>query len=244
MEVEPLDLDVQELDEYKGVHHVIFRRKWEDISGAVKILSDKCETFLACEHDPDMGCSMFHVHCMLHNFATNNKKPVEGIRGIIPDQFKKRGQYVIMEKTEKTPRKYYDKDKLCVYILKGDEECARWVKNISPVKLTELVEQWKDHSEQKTSSDNKLKTHWDIIQEIVKEIEVIDIRKQVGSKLLTCKKVTFDEIWNKTIRKLNEHKIKTHVKEIERFVVSVMRITQCEDMRENLKAQVYKNIFH
>jgi len=247
MEFQPINVEeAQEGDDiYVGVHHVVFRRQWSDISGVVKLLSQKCERFLACEHTPDMGCNVPHVHCLLDRFETNNKIPVEGIRGAIPAEYKKRGQYVIMEKTQVAPRKYYKVKPLAVYIVKGDEEVVRYVKLFSPVELKEFAEQWINHSEQKTdASDNKTKTHWDIIQEIVKEIEPESHSRQVGNTLLTCKRVTFDEIWHKTLKKLNEHKIKTHVKEIERFVVSVMRVTQCDDMRERLKEQVHKNIFH
>lgn len=236
---------MEEQDVYAGVHHVVFRREWKDISGAVKELSSKCERFLACEHDPDMGCATAHVHCLLDRFDTSNKIPVEGIRGAIPREFKQRGQYVIMEKTQDSPRKYYKVKPLAVYICKGDENCVRYIKNFSPVEVKEFIEQWVDHSEHKVdSSEPKTKTHWDIIQEIARDCEPVISTQQVGLKLLTCKKVTFDEIWHKTIKHLNQNKIKTHVKEIERFVVSVMRITQCEDMRENLKSQVFKNIFH
>lgn len=246
MEFQPVNVDeaVEGDDVYVGVHHVVFRRQWCDISGVCKLLSQKCERFLACEHTPDMGCSVPHVHCLLDRFQTNNKIPVEGIRGAIPTEFKKRGQYVIMEKTEKVPRKYYKVNPLAIYCIKGDEEVIRYVKLFSPVELKEFAEQWINHSEQKADASDKTKTHWDIVQEIVKEIEPESYSRQVGYKLLTGTRVTFDEIWSKTIKKLNEHKIKTHVKEIERFVVTVMRVTQCDDMRLRLKEQVHKNIFH
>lgn len=231
-------------DEYLGVHQVVFRRSWVDISGACKILAGKCKRFLACEHNADAGCATTHVHCLLDQFETSNKIPVEGIRGVIPADYKKRGQYVIMEKTETQPRKYYKVTPLAIYMIKGNEECVRYVKEFSPLELKEYAEQWIDHSDQKAETSDKVKTHWDIVQEIVKEIEPESHSRRVGNSLLTCKTVSYDEIWYKTIRKLNEYKIKTHTKEIERFVVTVMRMTQCDDMRENLKSQVYKNIFH
>lgn len=231
-------------DQYLGVHQVVFHRSWVDISGVCKELSKRCSRFIACEHPADEDIKCTHVHCLLDGFETKNKVPVEGIRAVIPEEYKGRGQYVIMQKTQKPPRVYYRYKELAIYIIKGNAENIRYLKNVSPVEEKELAEQWINHSDHKADSDSsKVKTHWDIIQDIVKDIEPESKTIQVGSKLLTSKRVSFDEVYYKTIQHLNRNKIKTHVKEIERFVVSVMRITQCDELRESLKLQIHKNIF-
>lgn len=231
-------------DEYVGVLHVIFYQSWTDISGVAKMLSAKCETFLACEHEPDEKVQHAHVHCLLHNFDSLNEIPVEGVRTFIPKEFKGRGQYVIMKKTEKKPRVFYKIEPLSIYMIKGNVDCVRFVKNYSPVGLEELASQWIDHSAQvEDQPKTKERTHWDIIQEIVNDIEPESKTIQVGSKLLTSKRVSYDEVWSKTLKHLNKNKIKTCNQDLERWLVSVMRVTQCDDLRENLKSQMFKKLF-
>lgn len=231
-------------DVYMGVLHVVFHRSWCDVSGVCKDISAKCETFLACEHEADDKVKTSHVHCLLHNFDSLNRIPVEGVRTFIPKEFKGRGQYVIMEKTE-VARKYYKVDELSVYMIKGEEKCVRYVKNYSPVQLEALASKWIDHSVHAESNPDrkKEKTHWDIILDIVADIEPSSSSIQVGNKLLTSKRVSYDEVWYKTLKHLNANRIKTCKNDLERWLVSVMRVTQCDELRENLKVSIERKLF-
>jgi len=110
-------------------------------------MADKCSRFLAAQHNADRKVKTTHVHCALENFESKNELPVEGVRTFIPSEFKGRGQYAIMKKTERT-KKFYHYDSLCVYIIKASLANVRLVNGISPVTMDELASKWIDHSVQ------------------------------------------------------------------------------------------------
>lgn len=233
-----------ESDVYQGVLHVIFHKSWADVSGICHKMAEKCTRFLAAQHNADDKVKTTHVHCALEHFDSQNVIPVEGVRTFIPDEFKGRGQYVIMKKTEKPPKRFYHYETLCIYIIKASVLNVKLVKNLSPDKLEQLASQWIDHSEpvKRTPKHEECsKTHWEIIQEVKEEIN-----KQHKDKInpytggLTGE-YSFELVYRMLLVVLRKYKIRTSRNELERFMITIIRDDY--NFEDKVMLAIKKNIF-
>lgn len=232
-----------ESDTYQGVLHLIFHRGWSDVSGICHKIAEKCDRFLAAQHNADDKVKTTHVHCAIENFRSDNKIPVEGLRTFLPAELKGRGQYVIMKKTEKS-KKFYHYETLCIYIIKASVLNVKLVRNLSPVKLDELASQWINHSEpvkRTPKTEECSKTHWEIIQEVKEEIN-----KQPKDKInpytggLTGE-YSFELVYRMLLVVLKKYRIRTSRNELERFMITIIRDDY--NFEDQVMLAIKKNIF-
>lgn len=231
-------------DTYQGVLHVIFKKPWCDVSGICHKIADRCKRFTAAQHNADEQIKTTHVHCALEDFDSDNKIPVEGVRTFIPDEFKGKGQYAILKKTEKSPRKFYDYETLVIYIIKASVLNVKLVKHMSPEYLDELASKWVDHSDNKNKvpkNEECSKTHWEICQEVLSEVEKLPKDRINPVTMSLVGTYSYETIYSVLMKVLRKYRVRTSRNELERFLVTIMR--DDINFQEEIMGAIKKNIF-
>lgn len=227
------------------VFHVIVRKPYTDASGLVMDL-EKYGNILCGEHEPDDTDKMIHCHIMC-----DTDKSAEAIRKrIVVHSLNGRGQYAIMEKTEKL-REVYDVFKLAVYILKGKRETKRFCKGYSDEFIEEAIKAWRPQPvkadinlDKKDMKDTK--THYQLIKEIYAKASKTTriVRDEFGNLVNENCIENSVATWHLMCRVLNENSIRTSSHELERFYVTLLRQDpqHQEDLYNNLMRKLNSRV--
>ena len=246
-------------EEVLDTHHVIVRKPYEAIKALAEYVESHSEEYLIGEHEPDekkhrgktTGCPVVHCHIMIYKMTVSVealRKEIKKIPGM------GRGQYAIMERTEKE-RRLYDKDKLCIYILKGAVETAKDYTfgygipnpstNIS--QLEAWAEGWimpdVDANGQMIPSNKEKRdtTIYDIAMKVYeignKEIKLGHHNELIHHFLPSI------ENWRIMCRELNQARIRTSRNELERAWVTILRQDDenCNSLFYSIQQNVFRN---
>jgi len=216
------------------VWQLVLRKPFEEIKAFGEWLKDQVEGFVICQHEPDEKEKTIHCHVM----TVGLKVGVEGLRKQIKKVSGGRGQYAIMEKTEKT-REEYDRDKLAIYCLKGRVANCK-LASYDDITIAAWASKWVDRSEP-LSKEEKEKTIWDVI---MKAHGMCHKEWKYGShNELNLQAEPSKENWFILMRELNLAKIKTSRNELERAWVTLLRQDprNQEDLYNSIMSNVFRN---
>jgi len=218
----------------------------------IKPFTDWCKSsgfdYLAGQHEADATVKRQHVHISLRGNIT-----VEGIRKHIPKEWRGKGEYGILTKCQDT-KELYDFDKLCIYIIKGQQVIADTCQSsCSKEKIYEYLTAWvfvtraplptKDRSDGGSKEGEKPeKTQWAIIMEAREMCSKTSriYQGQFGeAQMEGCVENSLQN-FKILINLLNKYKIRTSINELERIYCTMLR--QDQGNQEDLYQAVVKRI--
>lgn len=216
------------------VWQVVLRKPFEEIKAFGEWLREQTIGFMICQHEADQEITTTHCHILLEGL----KVGTEGLRKQIKKVCPGRGQYAIMEKTQKT-REDYDRDKLAIYCIKGSVANCK-LASYDEVQQAIWATKWVDRSEP-LSKEEKDKTIWDVI---MKAHGMCHKEWKYGShNELNLQAEPSKENWFILMRELNLAKIKTSRNELERAWVTLLRQDprNQEDLYNSIMSNVFRN---
>lgn len=231
------------------VWQVVVKQPYESVKALE--LEAYADNVLFAEHGADGSTARIHTHVVLDGVKVG--------RAAIEKRIKKhgyggRGNYAILTEC-KDIKQPYDRDKLCIYVLKGNVELCKQT-TYSSDQIAQWAAQWqgfvkrsastpKEKPEAKTLSKPDT-SHWAIMEDIRQETrQHPGIWTQVNTihtgddglvhePIWVCN--NRKHVWNTMIKHLTKHKVRTSKNELERFWVSMMR------EEENTSHALYSSI--
>lgn len=221
------------------VWQVVVKQPYESVKALE--LSAYADNVLFAEHGADGSTKRIHTHVVLDGVKVG--------RAAIEKRIKKfgyggRGNYAILTEC-KDIKEPYDRDKLCVYVLKGNKDLCKQT-TYSDEQIVQWVSQWQGFGKRpaeklinhpaKSALPKPDMSHW-AIMEVIRE----ETRSHPGVWTEINQITTGDDglvqepmwvcnnrkhVWNVMIKHLTKHKIRTSKNELERFWVSMMREEQ------------------
>lgn len=188
-------------------------------------LEECAENYMICQHEADEEINRTHCHIMLEGVSVSD----ETIRKrIMRAGAGGRGQYAILKKVKRGGAEY-DRDKLGVYMLKGDKE--KYMAGTYPVsKIEEWVSAWvapRSKQDEVEVKEEKGRDHWTLMniimdksKEFWKESNVIDV---YGCLVIEVRCTNKRAVWDCMMRVLNENKVRLSFNELERFFLTIIR---------------------
>jgi len=215
------------------VLHVILHRNYETVKSFCVWLAKNVSGYLVGEHPADEDIETTHCHILVEGL----KVTTEAMRKEIQKVSGGRGQYVILSVTQKT-RVKHDKDKLAVYILKGDEDTCQ---ETSYNKLQIIA--WARLWVAPVSAEKKEKTHWDVIMTARRECHKYESLNNMGALLSYVENSR--ENWLILINELNKAKIRTSRNELERIWCTLLRQDENHalDMYDSINSNMFRKNF-
>lgn len=235
-----------------AVWQVVLHAPYDDIK--VLKLEECADNILICQHEADDGVNRTHCHVMLDGVKVSD----EAIRKRINKHgLGGRGNYAIIQRYKSEA---YDTDKLGVYVLKGKLANMKQTSYESQ-KISAWVDDWResvsnpsDKSPPKNGSKSPVKSHYDIMEEILQEtrqrpgiwrvINTISSDEQglIQDPVWVCE--NRKAVWDCMIKHLAKNKIRTSKHELERWYVTMMREEKntSEAMYSSIMRKLYSDV--
>jgi len=241
------------------VLHLIYRKPYVDVSGLYQWIQENSSSSLIGQHDADDEIKTTHCHVCVVDLRVS----LEALRKQINKRdLGGRGQYQTLTSTQKT-KKSYDEEKLNEYILKGDRSNLRATTH-SEEYLVQRLSAWVNHPPTETvclldkeddsvESQKATKTHWQIMEEVIKETEKIpglrDTTVASQTDVFGCQVGLHnqwtiqgrDVLWKNMIYALEKYKVRTSRNELERFYITMLRSDPI--VSQAIKNNILENIF-
>lgn len=215
------------------VLHVVLRKPFQEIKAFAEWAKEQTLNYLVGEHEADPEIETTHCHILLEGLKVTKEALRKQILKVSPG----RGQYVIMEKTQKA-RLPYDRNYLGVYILKGKCATAN-ATSFDDVQLALWASKWVDQSEEKLSKAEKETTIWDVIMTAHKKCKA-DWKLGSHNELNLVVEPS-RENWYILCQELNRARIRTSRNELERAWVTLLR--QDPHNQDDLFNSIMSNVF-
>jgi hypothetical protein len=218
------------------VLHVVLRKPYEAIKAFVEWVKDNVSNYLVGEHEADPDINTTHCHILLEGLKVSKEALRKQILKVSPGQ----GQYVIMEKTQKT-RLPYDRNFLGIYILKGKCHTANST-SFDEVQLALWASKWVDtKSSEKLSKAEKESTIWDVLMN-ARKLMSKDWKMGVHNELNHCVDNTRAN-WFIMNQELNRARIRTSLNELERAWVTLLRqdTKHQSDFYDTIQNKIYRS---
>lgn len=201
----------------------IVRLPFQDCSGFVSYLSQRCEKVLCGEHPADGKAKVVHCHIMLVNPKVSHKAIEKERTKLI-----KGAGNSLMLKTEKT-RQDYDSMLLGAYITKGNVDYVKYYSGYAHHDIVLFCKAYTSHakvdSKAKDDSPKDNKTHWDLIQEARGKMKKIEkYRETPFGEVLEDQVEDSEDNFLLMCDYLNKYHVKTCIYDLERWWFSLLRI--------------------
>lgn len=217
---------------------------YNDVSGVINLWADSCDKVAVFEHPADQKVKTTHVHLILINCKYKTPEALKRI-------FHKNVCLVDNEITNgnglwKWTSKYGEPDETFIkYMSKGKRYAPKFLKNISPDEVEELASKWvepsSDHAKKVPKAEELHKTHWEICQEIIQELNKLPKDRINPVTISLTGQYDFRTLYRITMVVLKKYHVRTSRNELERFLVTIMR--DDVNFEEDVMSSIQRNIF-
>lgn len=198
-------------------------------------LVDHLPAYAAAEHPAEGETARIHCHILIYGFPGKTESLRRKFEKLFPDLNGDARRILNYYKDRQKVKHLVDRKGL-VYILKGQKERLKSFNGFTEQEIDEAVAAWVEYPSNKTanSSNKKVidlsgnKTDWQIIQDMVTEIQslpVLDIILNYDEQGNVCnmKKWTQNQISTIISKHLHLNKKKTSVHDAQRWLGTVLR---------------------
>lgn len=207
-------------------------RPYSDLSGVLVSWSLEAKKMLVYEHEPETdGCNRIHCHILVIDSQATRKKLFERKNWkLLKEQLNIRG-------SEDFGFKNYEPGlKTIEYMSKGIYQ-PKLVIGYSPQEINDAKNN--GYIKQDKQVTKKEKTHFDIIDEILKEVIYVECitRDDFGNQIFGKRIKDFDNVYDVLMKKLRENRIRTADYDINRWLTTIFRDDPYwgASLRENMR---------
>jgi len=223
-------------------HAIRVSLPYADCSGIFRLWSDRCNTAMVVEHESDDEVKRTHCHLSLYGCLVK----AEALKRMWKDAPGAGNAFWSFKPLEPWPVDNTIPTYI-IYMLKGGHGAVKFLKNISPVLLSEAIERWETKSpDPKPAKPKKEKEDLYVIVDCIRDRYIKAFPPGTVSEyddtteFLDRRKIT-DRLCDIAIHVLKEKRKRYNIFDFARYITPI--VAEDANTAESFKATIYGKIF-